>query len=124
MDTWSEVVKRFYAEKLASAGFNLDGSGFTSILQDAPRAVLSAYNQFGGEDSDPEPGVYAFRIQEQSTYAVTLTWGGGDGWLAVFDEQGQLLGAAYTECATDVNSIRWYNSLTDAMSGSSNSKMD
>jgi hypothetical protein len=124
MDTWSEVVQRFYAEKLASVGFNLDESGFASIPQNAPHAVLSAYNHFGGEDSDPEPSVYAFRIQEQSTYAVTLTWGGGDGWLVVFDAQGQLLGAAYTECAIDENSIRWYDSLTDAMKSASDGKME
>lgn len=124
MDTWAEVVQRFYAEKLARVGFNLDECGFTSSPQNVPHTVLSAYNYLGGEDGDPAPGVYAFRIQEQSTYAVTLTWGGGDGWLAVFDGQGKLLGAAYSECAIDVSSIRWYNSLTDAMSGASDGKME
>lgn len=124
MDTWAEVVQKFYAKKLATVGFNLDESGFTSSPQNVPHAVLSAYNYFGGGDSDPEPGVYAFTIQEQITYAVTLTWGGGDGWIAVFDGQGQLLGAAYTECAIDVNSIRWYNSITDSMSNASDGKME
>lgn len=124
MDTWAEVVQKFYTEKLATAGFKLDESRLTSIPQNLPHAVLSAYNYFGGEDSDPEPGIYTFEIQEQATYAVTLTWGGGDGWIAVFDGQGQLLGAAYTECAIDVNSIRWYDSITDAMSNASNGKME
>jgi hypothetical protein len=115
MNDWNNMVKKFYAEKIVSNGFNLDELPFNSIPRGLPSGVLDAYNYLGGEQSDPSPAFYTFRVEEKDTYAVILTWGGGDGWLALLDHQGQLICAGYVADEGDINSINWHDSLEAAM---------
>lgn len=117
MDNWNKIVKQFYTQKLASNGLNLEDFPFNVVPVNVRSGVLDAYNYLGGEDSDPQPEFHTFKVEGQNTYAVILTWGGGDGWLAVLDRQGQLLGAAYVANENDISSIKWYESLPTAMAG-------
>jgi hypothetical protein len=117
MSSWVSTVRQFYMDKMVQNGFNLDETAEFGIPQNVPQGVLDAYNYLGGEDSDPLPGFYTFKIQEQDTYAVNLTWDGEDGWMGVLDNQGQLIGAAYIPYARDMSSIKWYDSLAAAMQG-------
>jgi hypothetical protein len=117
MDVWNNTVRQFYAEKIATNALHLEDIPFNVVPVNVPSGVLDAYNYFGGEDSDPQPEFHTFKVEEQDTYAVILTWGGGDGYLALLDHQGQLLGAAYVANEDDVNSIKWYDSLPAAMAG-------
>ncbi|KGF71417.1 hypothetical protein DO97_20585 [Neosynechococcus sphagnicola sy1] len=113
MDSWSDVVRQFYAQKLIEKGYHLGDSHFVENRANIPPSVCEAFIYFGGDDSDPQPSIYQFDVEGKTTYAITLTFGGDDGLLAAFAEEGDLLGAAF---AYSVNDIHWFDSL-DAISG-------
>ena len=116
MDSWTETVRQFYAEALSTSGFNLNEKSLAGgNLKDLPQIVIETFNRLGGADADPLPGLYKIQVNQKDTYGITLTWGGGDGWMAVLDTQ-QLLGVAYVENEGDSNSIQWSDSFA-AMGG-------
>jgi hypothetical protein len=64
-----------------------------------PEPMLSAYDYYHGHIVAKDLGsVYGVTllVGEQITFAIVVTTDGSDGWLEVYDIEGQLLGAART----------------------------
>lgn len=116
MDDWNGVVRQFYAQKLTEKGYNLADSHLVEDWANLPPSVYEAFTYLGGDndDADPQPVIYQFDVEGKNTYAITMTFGGDDGLLAAFAEEGDLLGALF---AYSVNDIHWFDSLEAATSG-------
>ncbi|MBI4782870.1 MAG: hypothetical protein HY785_16345 [Oscillatoriophycideae cyanobacterium NC_groundwater_1537_Pr4_S-0.65um_50_18] len=63
---------------------------------DLPSAVSALQQQALDRGDSYYANVYQLPVDQQLTYAVRITTDGDDGWLAVFDPQGQLLAFAQT----------------------------
>lgn len=60
-----------------------------------PQTILDIYN-FYLKYGDSSCSISKVKVQEYDTYAIRVTTDGDDGWLEVFNERGESLGAART----------------------------
>lgn len=70
-----------------------------SLLPSIPTTVQAAHRFYFESVEEADWGnvyLYAVEIAGNRTYAVRVTTDGDDGWLEIFDAQGNLLGAART----------------------------
>src|SRR5262249_42119711 len=105
-----EKVRQFYEAKIASNPDPFEafaGDQSLGLLREpaerakVPAAVRQACDFYYENVLAQDWGnVRVFRtpVEASPTVAVRVTAAGGDGWLEVFDEWGELLGAARTDC--------------------------
>jgi hypothetical protein len=114
MSNWIDRVKQFYAQRLHDyyvarykayqAGSELnepDEFGQENLVSDADRDRLPAlihefWDAAIAEGDSYYPAVYKMSVQDQNAYALRITTDGDDGWLVVFDAEGNLLASAQT----------------------------
>jgi hypothetical protein len=103
-------VRKFYEAKITSNQDRFEafaGDQSLGMLREpaeranVPAAVLEACDFYYANVLEQDWGnVLVFRIPVEGnpTFAVRVISDGGDGWLEVFDERGEFLGAARTDC--------------------------
>lgn len=111
LDHW-ETRYRAYTRGYETDEEFLDGYEL-SDLQDAPRRVQQASEFYQLHVQQKDWGtvqVFALPTEDGDTYAVYVTTDGDDGWIEVYDTQGELVGAGrtYIELIAwgDINIIR------------------
>jgi hypothetical protein len=114
MTDWIESVKQVYVQRLRThylaqykaycqeqeLGDRYD-LGQEHLISEAaistlPEAVSSLWQTALDQGDSYYPKVYRLAIDGQDTYAVRVTTDGDDGWLTIFDAEGQLLASAQT----------------------------
>lgn len=97
-DYWLERY-RDYLEDREPDSYEIwsEGALNTEQLKEAPESVFAAFSFYNENVMQQDWGsvkVYKLEIEEQLLYAVHTITDGDDGWLEVYDEKGNLLGAA------------------------------
>ena len=114
MNTWIDAVQQFYVQrfreyyaaryKAYQTGSELDDLhelGQANLIADAGRDRLPApihpfWEAAIAEGDSYYPAIYKLSVQDQDTYALRITTDGDDGWLVIFDAEGNLLASAQT----------------------------
>jgi hypothetical protein len=110
MNTPMGKVRQFYEVKIASNQDRFEAFAGDQPLgklrnpaerAKVPAAVLEASDFYYANVLEQDWGnvrVFHIPVEGTLTFAVRVVSDGGDGWLEVFDERGELLGAARTDC--------------------------
>lgn len=114
MSTLAEIVKTFVTQQLHdywleryrdylehrqpdSYGIWQDCALKPEQWQEAPESVIAAFDFYNENVMQQDWGsvrIYKLEVEEQRIYVVHTVTDGDDGWLEVYDEKGNLLGAA------------------------------
>ena len=114
MNNWIDAVKQLYVQRLRDyyaarykayqAGSELndpDEFGQENLVLDEvrdrlPAAIHEFWQAAIAEGDSYYPAIYKLSVQDQETYALRITTDGDDGWLVIFDAEGNLLASAQT----------------------------
>ena len=114
MNNWIGAVKQLYAQRLrdyyvtryqayqAGSELNeLDEFGQENLILDEaldrlPSPIHEFWQAAIAEGDSYYPAVYKLPVQDQETYALRITTDGDDGWLVLFDAEGNLIASAQT----------------------------
>jgi predicted RNase H-like HicB family nuclease len=109
-----DAVKQFYVQRLREyyaaryktyqTGSELDDPhelGQDNLVSDEardrlPAAIHEFWDAAIAEGDSYYPAIYKLSVQDQVTYALRITTDGDDGWLVIFDAEGNLLATAQT----------------------------
>ncbi|MBD3884368.1 hypothetical protein IFO70_21735 [Phormidium tenue FACHB-886] len=134
-----EAVKQVYAQRLREyyearyesyrSGTELDDPyelGQQNLVLDGKREELPApvrevWEMAIDKGESYYPTIYQIPVQEQDTYAVRIRTDGDDGWLAIFNAEGDLLALAQTYIEVvvwaDIDSLPIDNLLSVSVPG-------